>query len=147
MTLTAEQPSITWRLLASAASAGLARDLVGNALKRWGMPVVEADAVLIIGELMANAVAVSSTAETVKVHARCEDGHVVLAVWDGGKGHPMTRHVELDLDTLDLSEENHDANGGWGLRLVVALAVRCWVEATPPRGKWVCAMIATEVAR
>lgn len=146
MAMPAEAVSLTRCLPASVAAAGLARDLIGNALRRWGVPAVASDAMLIVGELMANAVAASGTADTVKIHARRECGHIVLAVWDGGEGRPVRRNIELDLDTLDLAEENHDANGGWGLRLVEALAARCWVEATPPRGKWVCVMVAMEAA-
>lgn len=141
MEVSAEQSALTRRLPASVASAGLARDLVGNALRRWGTPGVLPDVALIVGELMANAVAVSGASDTVKIHARCEGENVVLAVWDGGQGRPIVQHIELDLDTLDLSEANHDANGGWGLRLVQELAGRCWMEATPPQGKWVCAIV------
>lgn len=47
--------------------------------------------------------------------------------------------VELTLEMLDISEENFDNNGGWGLSLVAALTAEWRAERTFPRGKWVWA--------
>ncbi|MBC6460041.1 hypothetical protein HKK72_19430 [Actinomadura sp. HBU206391] len=50
--------------------------------------------------------------------------------------------VELELDDLDLSEENFDDNGGWGLSLARELASECGVTRTEHGGKWVWAKLA-----
>jgi hypothetical protein len=69
---------------------------------------------------------------------------VLLAVWDSSDHMPTVKEVvELTLDDLDLSEENFDNNGGWGLPLVRALSCDCGVSKTNPRGKWVWARLTT----
>jgi anti-sigma regulatory factor (Ser/Thr protein kinase) len=100
------------------------------------------DAALVVGELVTNAVTVSSAADMIKVYVGLESGEVVLGVWDGCDGQPVVRRMEISLETLDLSEENFDDNGGRGLAIVEALARRCWTVPTPPCGKWVCAALA-----
>ena len=124
---------VTRQLMASPAVSGMARDQVAGALRRWGLPFLVSDAVLVIGELVANAVEASRVADVIKVHVGLGAGEVVLAVWDGSDARPVTRHVELSLETLDLSPERFDDNGGWGLSIVESLAARCWVDPTPPR--------------
>lgn len=103
------------------------------------------DAVLVVGELAANAIEASGAADVIKVHIGLGAGEVVLAVWDASDARPVTRHVELSLETLDLTPEHFDDNGGWGLSIVESLATRCWVDPTPPRGKWVCAALKADV--
>ena len=103
------------------------------------------DAVLVMGELAANAIEASGRRDVIKVHAGLGAGEVVLAVWDGCAAQPVTQHVELSLETLDLREKNFDANGGWGLSIVESLAGRCWVDRTWPAGKWVCAAMTVGV--
>lgn len=136
---------VSRQLMASPAVPGMARDQVAGALRRWGLPFLVSDAVLIIGELAANAVEASRAADVIKVHVGLGAGEVVLAVWDRSDARPATRHVELSLETLDLSPERFDDNGGWGLSIVESLAARCWVDPTPPRGKWVCAALKADV--
>lgn len=96
---------------------------------------------------MANAIGVSDPTDVIKVYVGLRAGEVVLAVWDGCDGRPVVRKVELSLETLDLSEENVDDNGGRGLWIVESLAGRCWVEPTHPSGKWVCATLKAEGVR
>jgi hypothetical protein len=44
-------------------------------------------------------------------------------------------------EDLDLSEENWDDNGGWGLPIVQALADDCGYTPHPSGGKWVWARL------
>lgn len=145
--LTGEKSGVTRQFAASPAAAGLARDQVSGALREWGLAFLVSDAVLVMGELAANAVEVSGAADVIKMHVGRGVGEVVLAVWDGCDARPVARKVEISLETLDLSEENFDDNGGRGLVIVEALARRCWIDPTPPRGKWVCAALAAEGGR
>ncbi|WP_344907958.1 ATP-binding protein [Actinomadura meridiana] len=130
--------------MASPVVSGLARDLVSGVLRQWGMPLLISDAVLVVGELVANAVAVSGVVDMIKVYVGLGPGDVVLGVWDGCEGQPVVRKVEISLETLDLSEESFDDNGGRGLAIVEALARRCWTVPTPPCGKWVCAALSLD---
>ncbi|MXQ66984.1 hypothetical protein GQ466_23480 [Actinomadura rayongensis] len=100
------------------------------------------DAVLVVGELMANAIEASGVLDTVTVHVRVERDQVILAVWDGAASLPRPQQVESLREKLDLSEGDWDDNGGWGLAIVQSLCSAYWVEPTPPRGKWVCAALA-----
>ncbi|TDD63566.1 hypothetical protein E1298_43640, partial [Actinomadura rubrisoli] len=54
-----QKSGITRQLLASPVVAGLAREQVSRALREWGLPFLESDAVLVMGELAANAIAAS----------------------------------------------------------------------------------------
>lgn len=147
MALMGQKSGVSRKFAASPAVSGLARDQVSGALREWGLAFLVTDAVLVMGELAANAVKVSGTADAIKVHVGLGDGEVVLGVWDGCDGQPVVRNVEISLETLDLSEENLDDNGGRGLAIIEALAWRCWTDPTPPHGKWVCAALKTEVCR
>ncbi|MFA1550791.1 ATP-binding protein [Actinomadura chokoriensis] len=140
-----EKTGVSRQFVASPAVAGLAQDQVSGALRAWGLPLLVSDAVLVMGKLAANAVEASRAAEVIKVYVGRGAGEVVLAVWDGCDARPVTRHVELSLETLDLCPDRFDDNGGWGLSIVENLAARCWVDPTPPRGKWVCAALKADV--
>ncbi|TMQ92132.1 ATP-binding protein [Actinomadura soli] len=147
MALLGKKTGVSRQFVASPAVSGLARDQVSGALRGWGLPFLVSDAVLVVGELVANAVKVSGTADVIKVYVGLGAGEVVLGVWDGCDGRPVARKVEISLETLDLSEENFDDNGGRGLAIVEALAWRCWTDPTPPQGKWVCAALNAEGRR
>ncbi|REE98403.1 hypothetical protein DFJ69_3890 [Thermomonospora umbrina] len=127
--------------LATKASAGVVRDAVGRGLREMGMAHAVGDAVLIADELVCNAIAVSPKGAMVRVWLDRRAEGVVLAVWDQDERMPELKRVEITLETLDVSEENFDENGGWGIPLVLALSRRCWTVRTPPHGKWVCALI------
>jgi hypothetical protein len=64
-------------------------------------------------------------------------------VWDGSDRLPQVQPIkEMSADDLDLSPENFDDNGGWGLHIVRATASECGVRKTAPYGKWVWACLA-----
>ncbi|RAY12879.1 hypothetical protein DPM19_22965 [Actinomadura craniellae] len=139
--------TLTRRLAAAKSSVGMSRDLVANTLGRWGLADLAEDAVLVISELATNAVGASRAGQEITVHLRNSGTEIILAVHDNGPGTPRHRQVDLDLATLDVSERNFDANGGWGLSIVAALAARCWVDPGTPAGKWVCAALRIGPAR
>ncbi|WUH98179.1 ATP-binding protein [Spirillospora sp. NBC_00431] len=147
MALLKNKSGVSRKFAASPAVSGLARDQVSGALRGWGLPFLVSDAVLVVGELVANAVKVSGAADVIEVHVGLGNGEVVLGVWDGCDERPVARNVQISLETLDLSEENLDDNGGRGLAIVEALAWRCWTDPTSPHGKWVCAALRAEVRR
>ncbi|MGI8336876.1 ATP-binding protein [Actinomadura scrupuli] len=94
-------------MLASPAASGMVRDRFQRCLDGWGLP-----------------------------HLADRDPYGVLVeVWDPGNAMPQARPVtEPTLDDLDLSPENYDANGGWGLPIVVALSTACGFTPHPPDG-------------
>ncbi|WP_329087356.1 ATP-binding protein [Actinomadura citrea] len=124
-------------ILASKAAPGLARTLTRSRLDKWGYGHISDDAFLIASELIANAVTATPGKE---IRYRCSrdiEG-VLIAVWDGSPGSPRVRPViEMALDTLDVSEEHWDDNGGRGLPIVAALAAECGHTPDPHGGKWV----------
>ncbi|MFI0481941.1 ATP-binding protein [Actinomadura sp. 9N215] len=147
MALLKTKTGVSRQFVASPAVSGLARDQVSGVLREWELQFLVSDAVLVMGELVANAVKVSGRGDAIKVYVGLRAVGVVLGVWDGSDERPVARNVEISLDTLDLSEENFDDNGGRGLAIVEALAWRCWTDPTPPHGKWVCAALRTEARR
>ncbi|WP_433332968.1 ATP-binding protein [Spirillospora sp. CA-294931] len=130
-------------LAATAASVGTARNRVAEVLSEWNLAVHVENASLIVSELATNATEASDPTEVIKLHLAQRSGEVVLAVWDSSRLQPARKRPFLTLETLDLAEENFDANGGWGLSIVETLASRYWVEPTTPTGKWVCAALPT----
>lgn len=111
-------------VLASPAAVGVVRDCFERCLMRWAVPAsVRDDVILSASELLTNAVEAAPSRE---VHARLsrDTCGILLEVWDPSSAMPRPRPVvELALADLDLSEARFDANGGWGLPLVAALAV------------------------
>lgn len=91
--------------------------------------------------MVANAVGVSPIGGEVCLHLSYSPHGLVLRVWDQSNEAPRRTDIEFDEETLDLSPENFDENGGWGLVLVEALAAETWIEWTPPCGKWLCVLI------
>ncbi|MFI0351513.1 ATP-binding protein [Actinomadura sp. 9N407] len=128
-------------MLASAAAAGLARTLTNARLHKWGYSHISDDAFLIASELINNAVA-ASPGRQITYQLSQDMDQVVLAVWDPSNRVPVGRPpTELTLDTLDLAPERWDDNGGWGLPIVVALAVQSGYTLDPNGGKWVWARL------
>jgi two-component sensor histidine kinase len=110
-------------------------------LAAWGLMHIAHDAFLIADELITNACAATPNGE-IRIRFTREPQSVVLGVWDSSDEMPTVKAVvELTLNDLDLSEENFDNNGGWGLPLVRALSCDCGVSKTNPRGKWVWARL------
>ncbi|SNS44133.1 Histidine kinase-like ATPase domain-containing protein [Actinomadura meyerae] len=128
-------------MLASNAAPGLARTLTRPRLDKWGYVHISDDAFLIASELITNAVAATPGKE-IRYQCSRDTAGVLIAVWDASptvpRVHPL---IELTLDTLDVSEENWDDNGGRGLPIVTALATECGHTPDPSGGKWVWARL------
>ena len=96
------------RLACDAESPRRARQFVSEVLDRRGvMPGVRDDAVLLVSEVVTNAVRHAHSDATVAVDL--DDGHLRIGVTDGGPGWPE-RHAP------------GGAAGGYGLNLVAELA-------------------------
>jgi Histidine kinase-, DNA gyrase B-, and HSP90-like ATPase. len=137
-------------MLASPASAGLARTITEQRLHKWDCSHISDDALLVVTELIGNATQETPKQE-IKFALRRDPSEVLLAVWDSSPRPPRPIPVvELTLETLDLSEQNFDANGGRGLHIIEALATG-WGYSTDPidshtghsPGKWVWARLRT----
>ncbi|CNE70455.1 Uncharacterised protein [Mycobacterium tuberculosis] len=128
-------------MLASKAAPGLARTLTKNRLHKWGCAHISDDVFLIASELITNAVA-ATPGQEIRYQCSRDAAGVLIAVWDASptppRVHPL---IELTLDTLDVSEEYWDVNGGRGLPLVTALAAECGHTPDPSGGKWVWARL------
>ncbi len=128
-------------LLASKAAAGLARTLLTPKFHKWGYSAISHDALLVAGELVSNASRAAPKQE-IKVRARHDAAGLLIGVWDPSPELPRRKPlVELTLDTLDLSEESLDDNGGRGLPIVQALSDDCGYNLDPSGGKWVWARL------
>ncbi|TYB48984.1 ATP-binding protein [Actinomadura chibensis] len=118
------------------------RGLVERRLLEWGLSTVVDDVVLVVGELVANAVE-STPGEEIRVRFARDGGCVVVAVWDSSGHLPVLRPVvEVDDVRPDpcALEPGHE-EGGRGLQIVRALASGYGVTMTRPVGKWVWAEI------
>ncbi|MGI8330159.1 ATP-binding protein [Actinomadura scrupuli] len=126
-------------MLASRAVVGVARDLVEQTAREWGLPHLSEDLRLVTDELVTNAVAVSPWDGRVKVRiGRYSGGGVMVSVWDQSPKQPESQRVELTLEMLDALPEDHEF-GGWGLSIVERLSESCGVTWVEPFGKWVWA--------
>jgi anti-sigma regulatory factor (Ser/Thr protein kinase) len=148
--VTAITDELLMPMLASPASAGLARTLTEQRLHKWDCSHISGDALAVVSELIGNAAKETPNRE-IRFALRREMGGVLVGVWDSSPRLPRPAPVaELTLDTLDLSEHNFDANGGRGLHIVAALATNWGYQPDPidPRtglslGKWVWARLRT----
>ncbi|NKZ05737.1 ATP-binding protein [Actinomadura latina] len=128
-------------ILASKAAPGLARTLTRSRLDKWGYAHISDDAFLIASELIANAVAATPGKE-IRYQCSHDIAGVLIAVWDTSPAVPCIRPMaDMTLDTLDVSEEHWDDNGGRGLPIVAALAASCGYTPDPAGGKWVWARL------
>ncbi|MFJ9610426.1 ATP-binding protein [Kitasatospora sp. NPDC101176] len=134
---TAEVPSpappgpATLRLPYAAESAAAARRLVRAKLTEWELPDLVDDALLIISELVANAVGTGCQTHMVVAIRRPTDRTVRLLVSDGSASLP----VRIDAGP--------DAESGRGLDLVHKLTNAKWGVQLWPRGKVVHADLPT----
>ncbi|MGI8333665.1 ATP-binding protein [Actinomadura scrupuli] len=148
--MTAITDEMRMPMLASPASAGLARTLTGQRLGKWGCSHISEDTLIVVAELIGNATKETPNRE-IRFALRREPTGVLVAVWDCSPRPPRPAPVvELTLESLDLSEHNFDANGGRGLHLVAALSTEWGHHPDPidPRtgrspGKWVWARLHT----
>ncbi|MGI8328855.1 ATP-binding protein [Actinomadura scrupuli] len=137
-------------MLASPATAGLARTLAEQRLCKWDCSHISDDALLVVTELITNAIR-ETPGQEIKLALRREAGAVVIGVWDRSPRPPRPAPpVEPVLDGLDLSEHDFDTDGGRGLHLVAALSAG-WGHQPDPidpatgrlPGKWVWARLRT----
>ncbi|MFI0407418.1 ATP-binding protein [Actinomadura sp. 3N508] len=123
------------------AAPGMARQLTQTRLYMWGYEHISDDAFLIASELLTNAVAATPGKE-IRYQCSRDAAGVLIAVWDSSPDVPQPRPVpEMTIDTLDVSEEGWDDNGGRGLPIVAALAVEYGHTPDPSSGKWVWARL------
>ncbi|HEU5026816.1 MAG TPA: ATP-binding protein [Spirillospora sp.] len=128
-------------MLASKAAPGLARTLTRTRLHKWGYAHISDDAFLIASELITNAVAATPGKE-IRFQFSRDIAGVLIAVWDASPTQPQARPmIDMTLDTLDVSEEHWDDNGGRGLPIVAVLAAECGHTPDPSGGKWVWARL------
>ncbi|WP_325050278.1 ATP-binding protein [Actinomadura craniellae] len=128
-------------LLGSPAAAGLARTLTDQRLRKWDCFRILDDTLLVVTELITNAVKETPRRE-IRFRLAREAGDVVVAVWDSSPRLPRPRPaVELTLDTLDLAEDAYDDNGGRGLLIVQSLTSACGCTRDPRGGKWTWARL------
>jgi anti-sigma regulatory factor (Ser/Thr protein kinase) len=130
-------------MLASPAAVGVARDLSDARLRKWDCFRILDDALLVVAELVTNA-SEETPGKEIVLRLACDARRIIIAVWDSSPRMPEPQPVvELSLEDLDLSEENFDSNGGWGLTLVRSLATTSGVTRDPRKGgKWVWAQMA-----
>jgi anti-sigma regulatory factor (Ser/Thr protein kinase) len=119
----------------------MARTLTNARLQKWGYSNISDDAFLVASELINNAVA-AAAGQQIRYQLSQDMGEVVLAVWDPSDRVPTCKPpAELTLDTLDLTPENWDDNGGWGLTLVATLSAQSGYTVDPKGGKWLWARL------
>lgn len=129
--------------LADRTVPGMVRTVVGLRLSEWGLERVAESVLLIVAELVANAVLVAGE-EEIRVRCVREVRGVLVAVWDSSSERPVTRRAmgpgDFGADARALDDGYDDGTGGWGLPLVRALASECGVTEVVP-GKWVWARV------
>jgi two-component sensor histidine kinase len=128
--------------LAARNVAGELRKRIEYRLSTWGLMEIADDTCLVATELIVNACQ-TTPEEEIRIRFVRELDAVFLGVWDSSDRMPEVQPIrELEPADLDLSPENFDDNGGWGLSLVRAIASECGVHRTTPNGKWVWARLA-----
>ena len=126
--------------LAGRAVSGWVRALVELRLVEWGLGGVADEVLLVVGELVANAVE-STPGREIRVRFTRADAGVVFAVWDSSERIPVVRAVVDDVTPDPCALEPGHEEGGRGLQIVRALASEHGVRATEPVGKWVWAAV------
>lgn len=134
--MTAPTDDLLVPLLASPATAGLARTLADQRLRKWDYFRIIDDALLVLTELVTNAVR-ETPGKEIRLQLSRDPHGLIVAVWDSSPRPPEPRPVaELTLDDLDLSPGAFDDNGGRGLIIVQALSAACGCTGDPLGGKW-----------
>ncbi|MGW4204232.1 ATP-binding protein [Streptomyces sp. NPDC004726] len=112
---------------------GRARAQLSKALARWGLTVIEDAALLVLSELLTNAVCHAVMTPGREIETRCtrSPGGLRIEVHDAGEGRPSPK------------EPAPDATGGRGLWLVDTLADRWGVSEREGPGKVVWAELET----
>jgi anti-sigma regulatory factor (Ser/Thr protein kinase) len=104
----------SWEFSAELSSPEQARHHTADALMAWGVDQFASDAVLIVSELVTNAV--THAMAPPRLELRYDGSTLWIGVHDNGPGTP------------EIAEWNRDATGGLGLRVVGGLARRWYVE-------------------
>ncbi|HEX6471722.1 MAG TPA: ATP-binding protein [Streptosporangiaceae bacterium] len=113
-------PEFKRSLLAVPSSVGLARDLAEVQLRKWGLVEVTGEVVLVVSELLTNAVK-ANPGELVEFEMYLLPGALMIEIWDPSPEPPMPRTAGPD-DT-----------SGRGLA-IVELITEIWGTRRPPRG-------------
>jgi len=111
----------------STATPRLARGFVRDTCERWGVPDVLDDAVLVVSELVENAVRHAGSAPSLRLELR--PGQFAIAVHDEDPALPRARPL------------TSDQPGGRGLPLVAAMTKAWGVSPSPRGGKVVWAVL------
>jgi len=126
--------AVSVKLHATPKAVNIARLLVKSALESWGLDELRDDALLIVSELVTNAVMVGpgpvrdpDGLTLVAVQVRVQDSTLVIEVWDRHRKLPMPRTA------------GDDAESGRGLLLVEAFSSRWGVWEPESGGKVVYA--------
>lgn len=114
--------TVEYLLPSAPAGVGQARSLVRADLGRWGLAHVMDDCLLIVSELVTNAVRHGGSAYTLRLEERA--GRLYGEVFDPGDGVPLQRSPGVE------------ALSGRGLQIVAAIADD-WGVATTDNGKLV----------
>ncbi|MDX6740664.1 ATP-binding protein [Actinocorallia sp. A-T 12471] len=97
------------------------------------------DAMLCAVELVANACAATPDRHiTFRAFFNPAEGTLWVGVWDADPHMPVAQPSEFSLADIDALPQDHEF-GGWGLPLVMSLAMDHGVEKTKT-GKWVYAV-------
>src|SRR5437868_5664851 len=147
MTATVTRQASTHHYPAQHVNVGMARKQAAATLYEWRLPVSIDDAVLVVSELVTNAIRMSEPTDQVTLHLRWIGIGLVIGVWDSSTTMPTVGTFgELTLD--DIASDpgalgyDDDRAGGWGLPLVQMVATAFKVERTSsPIGKWVTAIL------
>ncbi|MFI9238500.1 ATP-binding protein [Streptomyces sp. NPDC053079] len=116
-------------------SVALARAELRDALSAWGLSAAEDDAVVVLSELMTNAV----------VHARLSDERCIETVFCRGWG--GVRMAVDDADERVPQLRDQDVEGGRGLAIVAELSDRWGVHPRRRLGKSVWAIVSAPGGR
>lgn len=131
----AEPNCLIMSALAAKAPPETARALTRDRLHKWNYIHISDDVPLITSQIVTNAVTATSPGGEIRFQVSRDGAGVLLAVWDSTLTEPQARPVvELTPETLDLSGESR--NGGWGLPIISAYAVKCGHCPAPSGGKW-----------
>lgn len=111
-------------------SAGLARRFTRRTLARWGYRGCHDEAILVVSELVTNAVRHGYGARTLRLVG--SSWRIRVEVADGNPAHPAARRSGAD--------------GGWGIKLVDRLTAAWGVSPSRGGGKIVWCELAPAVA-
>lgn len=126
--------AVTWTFDPQPRTVGVAREISEALLREWGMQHLSGDVMVVVSELVTNAVRHGAPTDSDRPRGRDiqlslmrSGGEFICAVGDGSDALPWRRQADLTLE------------GGRGLALVSAFAREWGVIPTQPGGKFVWA--------